>query len=122
MNALRALTATNAPHSAWPWSNEAHVRALVREFLRCTPASEPEAALTWRGADGRLRRLTRGQLTARIQSGLRPRMKRIVEQHHLLKRPRAEVVAELGCSMKTAERDEQEAMDLLAQDATIVAG
>jgi DNA-directed RNA polymerase specialized sigma24 family protein len=121
MNALRALTATNAPHSAWSWSDEAHVRALVREFLRCTPASDPEAALTWRGADGRLRRLTRRQLTARIQ-WLRPRMKRIVEQHHLLKRPRAEIVAELGCSMKTFERDEQEAMDLLAQDATIVAG
>lgn len=95
------------------------VRALIREFLRATPASELDAALVWRDADGHLRRLTRGQMTRRVES-FRPRMRRIVEQQFIARRTREAVADDLAISVKTLERDQNEALDALAADAEIL--
>ena len=98
-------------------AERAERRALVREFLRSVPASEPDAALDLQAPDGSALRLTRGALTARI-AWLRPRMRRIIERQVIGHRSREQTAEELSISMKTLERDQQEALDLLISDAS----
>ena len=92
----------------------AHVRAMIREFLRAVPRSEPETILTLPRPDGEDRALTRAQLTTAIDR-LRPRMRQIVRLGIEERWPRQKVCAYLrGISMKTLERDQVEALDILA--------
>lgn len=98
-------------------AERAEQRALLREFLRCVPADEPDAVLDLQALDGSARRLTRGALTARIR-WLRPRMRRIVERQIIGHVSREQMAKELGVSTKTLERDQQEALDLLISETS----
>ena len=92
----------------------AQVRAMIREFLRAVPRSEPETILALPRPDGEERALTRAQLTIAIDR-LRPRMRQIVRLGIEERWPRQKVCAYLrGISMKTLERDQVEALDILA--------
>lgn len=97
---------------------QATLRGLVREFLRSVPADEPDAVLELVLLDGSLRQITRGALQQRIEHGLRPRMRRVVERQFIGHVSRDLVAKELCCSIKTLERDSQEALDLLISDAS----
>lgn len=103
--------------AAMETATRAQLRDLLREFISSTPESEPKTLLELRWPDGGVRHVTRGHLTARMR-WLRPRQRRILEQRHVLHRPRYAVVAELGCSMKTLEREEAAAFDLLLAETT----
>jgi hypothetical protein len=92
----------------------AQLRAMIREFLRAVPRSEPETILTLPRPDGEVRALTRAELTIAIDR-LRPRMRQIVRLGIEERWPRQKVCAYLrGISMKTLERDQVEALDILA--------
>ncbi len=92
----------------------AQLRAMIREFLRAVPRSEPETILTLPRPDGEERALTRAELTTAIDR-LRPRMRQIVRLGIEERWPRQKVCAYLrGISMKTLERDQVEALDILA--------
>ncbi len=92
----------------------AQVRAMIREFLRAVPRSEPETILTLPRPDGEDRALTRAQLTIAIDR-LRPRMRQIVRLGIEERWPRQKVCSYLrGISMTTLERDQVEALDILA--------
>ena len=91
------------------------LRRQLREFLRAVPRQERQVTLVFERPDGTTRRLTRGQLTRGIER-MRPRMRQIVrlaiEEHW----PRQRVCEYLGhISLKTVERDQREALDLLTQ-------
>ena len=93
----------------------AQTRALIREFLRAVPRGEDGAVLPLVRVDGVTRLLTRAQLTAAIDR-LRPRQRQIVRLGIEERWPRQKVCAYLrGISMKTLERDQAEALDILAQ-------
>jgi hypothetical protein len=93
----------------------AQTRALIREFLRAVPRGEESAVLPLVRADGVTRLLTRVQLTTAIDR-LRPRQRQIVRLGIEERWPRQKVCAYLrGISMKTLERDQAEALDILAQ-------
>lgn len=93
----------------------AQTRALIREFLRAVPRGEESAVLPLVRADGVARLLTRAQLTTAIDR-LRPRQRQIVRLGIEERWPRQKVCAYLrGISMKTLERDQAEALDILAQ-------
>ncbi|HEX9039175.1 MAG TPA: hypothetical protein VF808_19500 [Ktedonobacterales bacterium] len=92
----------------------ARLRAMIREFLRAVPRSEPETILALPRPDGETRVLTRSELTTAIDR-LRPRMRQIVRLGIEERWPRQKVCAYLrGISLKTLERDQVEALDLLA--------
>jgi hypothetical protein len=91
----------------------AQLRAMIREFLRAVPRSEPETLLALPGPDGEPRALTRANLTTAIDH-LRPRMRQVVRLGIEERWPRQKVCSYLrGISMKTLERDQVEALDLL---------
>lgn len=93
----------------------AQTRALIREFLRAVPRAEEGAVLPLVRPDGVTRLLTRAQLTTAIDR-LRPRQRQIVRLGIEERWPRQKVCAYLrGISMKTLERDQAEALDILAQ-------
>ena len=93
----------------------ANVRRQLREFLRAVPRQEPDATFALVRLDGTTRLLTRGQLTAAIDH-MRPRMRQIVRLAVEERWPRQRVCEYLGhISLKTVERDQSEAMDILAQ-------
>ena len=93
----------------------AQTRALIREFLRAVPRNEESAVLPLVRPDGVTRLLTRAQLTTAIDR-LRPRQRQIVRLGIEERWPRQKVCAYLrGISMKTLERDQAEALDILAQ-------
>lgn len=93
----------------------AQTRALIREFLRAVPRGEESAVLPLVRADGVTRQLTRAQLSMAIDR-LRPRQRQIVRLGIEERWPRQKVCAYLrGISMKTLERDQAEALDILAQ-------
>lgn len=93
----------------------AQTRQLIREFLRAVPRAEPEATLAFVGPDGVARVLTRAELTAAIDR-LRPRQRQIVRLALEERWPRQRVCDYLHhISIKTLERDQIEALDLLAQ-------
>ncbi|HZC04016.1 MAG TPA: hypothetical protein VE338_00090, partial [Ktedonobacterales bacterium] len=86
-----------------------------REFLRAVPRGEESAVLPLVRPDGVTRVLTRAQLTTAIDR-LRPRQRQIVRLGIEERWPRQKVCAYLrGISMKTLERDQAEALDILAQ-------
>lgn len=125
-HALDALTADDAAYAALSARGagasvlteamrRAQTRALIREFLRAVPRSEESAVLPLVRADGVTRQLTRAQLTYAIDR-LRPRQRQIVRLGIEERWPRQKVCAYLrGISMKTLERDQAEALDILAQ-------
>ena len=124
--ALDALTADDAAYAALgargagataltEAMRRAQTRALIREFLRAVPRGEESAVLPLVRADGVTRQLTRAQLTYAIDR-LRPRQRQIVRLGIEERWPRQKVCAYLrGISMKTLERDQAEALDILAQ-------
>lgn len=117
--AYAALTerATDTTSAATPLTEamrRAQARATIREFLKAVPRSEPETLLTMPGPEGEPRSLTRASLTAAIDH-LRPRMRQIIRLGIEERWPRQKVCSYLsGISMKTLERDQVEALDLLA--------
>lgn len=125
-HALDALTADDAAYAALtargvaatPLTEamrRAQTRALIREFLRAVPRAEESAVLPLVRADGVTRLLTRAQLSTAIDR-LRPRQRQIVRLGIEERWPRQKVCAYLrGISMKTLERDQAEALDILAQ-------
>ena len=126
-HALDALTADDAAYAALTARGtttattlteamrRAQTRALIREFLRAVPRAEESAVLPLVRADGVTRLLTRAQLTTAIDR-LRPRQRQIVRLGIEERWPRQKVCAYLrGISMKTLERDQAEALDILAQ-------
>ena len=117
--ALTALTAQGGHGAvATPLTEalrRAQTRALIREFLRAVPRGEESAVLPLVRADGVTRQLTRAQFSAAIDR-LRPRQRQIVRLGIEERWPRQKVCAYLrGISMKTLERDQAEALDILAQ-------
>lgn len=93
----------------------AQARALIREFLRAAPRSEEGATLALTRPNGEVRLFTRAQLSAAIDH-LRPRQRQIVRLGIEERWPRQKVCEYLrGISMKTLERDQVEALDILAQ-------
>jgi hypothetical protein len=93
----------------------ARLRRQLREFLRAVPRRESEVMLVFEHCDGTTHRLTRGQLTAAIER-MRPRMRQIVHLAVEERWPRQRVCEYLGhISLKTVERDQREAFDLLAE-------
>lgn len=127
VHALDTLTADDAAYAALAARGSAtattlteamrraQTRALIREFLRAVPRAEESAVLPLVRADGSTRLLTRAQLTTAIDR-LRPRQRQIVRLGIEERWPRQKVCAYLrGISMKTLERDQAEALDILAQ-------
>jgi hypothetical protein len=89
-------------------------RKLIREFLRAVPRSESEITLAIVRPDGVTRIFTRAELSAAIDR-LRPRQRQILRLGVEERWPRPKVCAYLhDISMKTFERDQVEALDILA--------
>jgi hypothetical protein len=96
-----------------PQWQRAHMRQLIREFLRAVPRSEAEATLALVRPDGTTRVFTRTELSTAIDR-LRPRMRQIVRLGLEERWPRQKVCDYLkGISIKTFERDQVEALDIL---------
>jgi hypothetical protein len=92
----------------------AQMRQLLREFLRAVPRSEEEATIAVVRPDGTVRVLKRAQLSAAIDR-LRPRQRQIVRLAVEERWPRQRVCEYLhNISIKTLERDQAEALDILA--------
>jgi DNA-directed RNA polymerase specialized sigma24 family protein len=97
------------------WQQRAHTRQIIREFLRAVPRSETETALVIVRPDGEQRLLTRAQLSTAIDR-LRPRQRQIVRLALEERWPRQRVCEYLhNISIKTLERDQVEALDILAE-------
>lgn len=95
-------------------TQRAYVRQLIREFLRAVPRAEPEVTLALVRADGTQHLLTRAQFSAAIDR-LRPRQRQIVRLTIEERWPRQKVCEYLHhISIKTLERDQVEALDILA--------
>ncbi len=109
-----ALSPGEDPRSAALWLR-IRARKLIREFLRAVPRSEPEATIAIIRPDGVTRILTRAELSTAIDR-LRPRQRQIIRLGVEERWPRAKVCAYLhNISMKTFERDQVEALDILIQ-------
>jgi DNA-directed RNA polymerase specialized sigma24 family protein len=107
-----ALPPPGGPTADW-WLR-VQTRQLLREFLRAVPRTEPQATLALAHPDGTTHLLTRGELSAAIDA-LRPRQRQIVRLAIEERWPRQRVCAYLNnISEKTLERDQVEALDLLA--------
>lgn len=100
--------------SSAEWQHRAHLRRVIREFLRAVPRSETETALVIVRCDGEQRIFTRAQLSTAIDR-LRPRQRQIVRLVIEERWPRQRVCEYLNnISIKTLERDQVEALDILA--------
>jgi len=107
-----ALPPGEDPRALWL---RIRARKLIREFLRAVPRSEPEATIAIIRPDGVTRILTRAELSSAIDR-LRPRQRQIIRLGVEERWPRAKVCAYLhNISMKTFERDQVEALDILIQ-------
>jgi hypothetical protein len=90
-------------------------RQLLREFLRAVPRREEDATLALVRADGTTRLLTRAELSTAIDR-LRPRQRQIMRLAVEERWSRQRVCEYLRhISIKTFERDQVEALDILAQ-------
>jgi hypothetical protein len=90
-------------------------RHLLREFLSAVPRSEAETTLTLLRPDGTRRTLTRAQLSAAIDR-LRPRQRQILRLAVEARWSQEQVCTYLNhISARTLQRDQAEALDLLAQ-------
>ncbi|HEY7341651.1 MAG TPA: hypothetical protein VH591_12270 [Ktedonobacterales bacterium] len=97
------------------WQQRAYTRQIIREFLRAVPRSETETTLVIVRPDGEQRLLTRAQLSTAIDR-LRPRQRQIVRLALEERWPRQRVCEYLhNISIKTLERDQVEALDILAE-------
>jgi hypothetical protein len=106
------MTGENLAESDWL---RLEVRGLIREFLSVVPRSQPAATLVFPRPDGTPRALTRAELSAAIDR-MRPRQKHIIRLAVEERRSQEEVCALLnGISLRTLQRDQAEALDLLAQ-------
>ena len=93
----------------------AHNRRNIREFLRAVPRAETETTLTLLRPDGSAHLITRAQLSTAIDR-LRPRQRQIIRLGLEERWPRPRICAYLhNISLKTLERDQAEALDILAQ-------
>jgi hypothetical protein len=106
------LTAEHLAGSEWL---RLEVRGLIREFLSVVPRSKESTTLTFPRPDGTPRTVSRAQLSAAIDR-MRPRQKHII-QLAVEERRSQEVVCALlnGISVRTLQRDQAEALDLLGQ-------
>jgi DNA-directed RNA polymerase specialized sigma24 family protein len=78
------------------------------------PRSQPSMTLVYPRPDGTLRTITRAELSAAIDR-MRPRQKQIIRLAVEERRSQEEVCALLnGISLRTLQRDQAEALDLLA--------
>ncbi len=101
--------------SRMPGQMRARARQLLREFLRAVPRREEKATLALVHPDGSTRLVTRGELSAAIDR-LRPRQRQIMRLAIEERWPRQRVCEYLRhISLKTFERDQVEALDILAQ-------
>lgn len=90
-------------------------RQLIREFLRAVPRDEDDAHLAFVRPDGTPRLVRRADLSRAIDH-MRPRMRQVMRLAVEERWPRARVCEYLrGISIKTLERDQVEALDLLMQ-------
>jgi DNA-directed RNA polymerase specialized sigma subunit len=106
------LTADHVPNPEWL---RLQVRQLIREFLSVVPRSEVSATLTFPRPNGTPRTLSRAELSTAIDR-MRPRQKLIIRLTVEERRTQDEVCALLnGISVRTLQRDQAEALDLLAQ-------
>jgi DNA-directed RNA polymerase specialized sigma24 family protein len=91
------------------------VRGLIREFLSVVPRSQPSMALVFPRPDGTPGTITRAELSAAIDR-MRPRQRQIIRLAVEERRSQEEVCALLnGISLRTLQRDQAEALDLLTQ-------
>ena len=91
------------------------VRQLLREFLMVVSRSQASTAVTFPRPDGTPRALSRAELSAAIDR-MRPRQKQIIRLAVEERRAQEEVCAVLnGISLRTLQRDQAEALGLLAQ-------
>ena len=91
------------------------VRGLIREFLSVVPRSQEATTLTFPRPDGTPRTISRAELSAAIDR-MRPRQKHIIQLSVEERRSQEEVCALLnGISLRTLQRDQAEALDLLGQ-------
>jgi hypothetical protein len=117
-DALAGDAQSEAP-AAGETAHQAHLRVQarqqLREFLRAVPRHEEDATLALVRPDGTVRLLTRAQLSTAIDR-LRPRMRQIMRLAIEERWSRQRVCDYLRhISIKTFERDQVEALDLLAQ-------
>lgn len=113
-DAREAIRGLGGAAAADAFTQRAQMRQLVREFLRAVPRSETETPLTLVRPDGNARVVTRAEFSAAIDR-LRPRQRQIVRLTIEERWPRARVCAYLkNISIKTLERDQVEALDILA--------
>ncbi|HEX6123588.1 MAG TPA: hypothetical protein VFY89_10530 [Ktedonobacterales bacterium] len=111
-----AESAISAPAASQDavWWQRVRTRQLIREFLRSVPRSEEQTTLPIVHPDGRVRLITRGQMSAAIDQ-MRPRMRQVVRLTLEEGWSRQRVCAYLhNFSMRTLERDQVEGLDLLA--------
>ena len=117
MEALPLGTAVplTAEHLAAPEWLRLEVRGLIREFLSVVPRSQETTTLTFPRPDSTPRTLSRAELSAAIDR-MRPRQKHIIQLAVEERRSQEEVCALLnGISLRTLQRDQAEALDLLRQ-------
>jgi hypothetical protein len=106
------LTGDRVPEPEWL---RLQVRQLIREFLSVVPRSQASATLTFPRPDGTPRSISRAVLSTAIDR-MRPRQKQIIRLAVEERRSQEEVCALLnGISVRTLQRDQAEALDLLAQ-------
>lgn len=106
-----------APSPETEGATRAEVRAQIREFLRYVPREDTHETLTFTLLSGEVRTVTRQQFTERIER-MRARQRQVMRLAVEQRIPRVEVTVALhDISMKTLERDEREALDILAEEA-----
>jgi hypothetical protein len=104
-----------AGESAHTTQMRIHARQQLREFLRAVPRREEDATLAIVRPDGTTRVFTRAELSAAIDR-LRPRQRQIIRLAVEERWPRQRVCDYLRhISIKTFERDQVEALDILTQ-------
>lgn len=104
--------AAEATHQA---QMRVQTRQLLREFLRAVPRREEDATLALVRPNGTTRLLTRAELSTAIDR-LRPRQRQIMRLAVEERWSRQRVCEYLRhISIKTFERDQVEALDILAQ-------
>jgi hypothetical protein len=106
------FTPDNSPDPEWL---RLQVRQLIREFLMVVPRSQASTTVTFPRQDGTPRTISRAELSAAIDR-MRPRQKQIIRLAVEERRTQEDVCALLnGISLRTLQRDQAEALDLLAQ-------
>jgi hypothetical protein len=106
------FTAEHMPDPEWL---RLQVRQLIREFLAVVPRSQVYITVTFPRPDGTPRTISRAELSTAIDR-MRPRQRQIIRLAVEERRAQEEVCALLnGISLRTLQRDQAEALDLLAQ-------